>query len=44
MKYYTKKDVEHIAYIGGIASQFASLIDTKIIEVGSRKRNYNKCN
>lgn len=32
MKYYTKKDVENIAYIGGIASRFASLIDTKIFE------------
>lgn len=30
--YFSKKDFENIAYIGGIASDFATLIDTKIIE------------
>lgn len=32
VKYFSEKDVKHIAYIGGIASDFAKLIDTKILE------------
>jgi hypothetical protein len=30
--YFSKKDFENIAYIGGIASDFAILIDTKVFE------------
>ncbi|TWT27728.1 hypothetical protein [Planomicrobium sp. CPCC 101110] len=30
--YFSKKDYENIAYIGGIASNFALLIDTKVFE------------
>lgn len=32
MNYFSKKDLNHIAYIGSIASDFASLIDTKVLE------------
>lgn len=32
INYYTKNDLENIAYIGGIASDFAILIDTKIFD------------
>ncbi|MDM5329849.1 hypothetical protein [Neobacillus sp. CF12] len=30
--YFSKKDFENIAYIGGIASDFAVIIDTKVFE------------
>lgn len=31
-KYFSKKDFENISYIGGVASDFAILIDTKVFE------------
>jgi hypothetical protein len=30
--YFSKKDLERISYIGGLASDFATLIDTKVFE------------
>jgi hypothetical protein len=32
MNYFSRKDLEHIHYIGGLATDFAALIDTKVFE------------
>jgi hypothetical protein len=32
MNYFSRRDLEHIHYIGGLATDFATLIDTKVFE------------
>jgi DNA repair exonuclease SbcCD ATPase subunit len=32
MNYFSRRDLEHIQYIGGLATDFATLIDTKVFE------------